>query len=49
MGLLGRDVEEAIRIIPDYPKKGIPFKVLTTLWKDGRLTRRVKNAFERKW
>ena len=49
MGLLGRDVEEAIRIIPDYPKKGIPFKDLTTLWKDGRLTRRVTDAFERKW
>lgn len=48
-GSLGRDVEEAIRIIPDYPKKGIPFKDLTTLWKDGRLNRKVIDALERRW
>jgi len=49
MGALGRDVEKAIRIIPDYPKKGIPFKDLTTLWKNGKLTRRVTDAMEKKW
>ena len=49
MGPLGMDVEKAIRIIPDYPKKGIPFKDLTTLWKNGRLTRRVNDALERRW
>ena len=49
MGALGSDVEKAIRIIPDYPKKGIPFKDLTTLWKNGKLNRRVIGALERKW
>lgn len=49
MGSLSGDVEKAIRIIPDYPKKGIPFKDLTTLWKDWRLNRRVTNALERRW
>jgi adenine phosphoribosyltransferase len=49
MGTLGKDVEKAIRIIPDYPKKGIPFKDLTTLWKNGKLTRRVTDAMEKKW
>ena len=49
MGVLSRDVEKAIRIIPDYPKKGIPFKDLTTLWKNGKLNRRVTEALVRKW
>lgn len=49
MGSLGRDVEKAIRVIPDYPRKGIPFKDLTTLWKNGKLNRRVTDALERKW
>jgi len=49
VGSLGKDVEKAIRIIPDYPKKGIPFKDLTTLWKDVKLNRRVIDALERKW
>jgi len=46
---LGKDVEKAIRVIPDYPKKGIPFKDLTTLWKDPKLNGRVLDAFERRW
>ena len=49
MGTLSRDVEKAIRIIQDYPKKGIPFKDLTTLWKNGRLNRRVTDALVRRW
>lgn len=49
MGKLEADVKRAIRTIPDYPKKGIPFKDLTTLWKNGKLTRRVMDAMERKW
>ena len=49
MGTLAGDVEKAIRIIPDYPKKGIPFKDLTTLWKDGKLNCRVTDALERRW
>jgi adenine phosphoribosyltransferase len=46
---LETDIKRAIRPIPDYPKKGIPFKDLTTLWRDGRLTRRVSDELERKW
>ena len=49
MGALGKDVEKAIRVIPDYPKKGIPFKDLTTLWKNPKLNGRVLDALERKW
>ena len=49
MGRLEADVKRAIRTIPDYPKKGIAFKDLTTLWKDGRLTRRVTDALEKRW
>ena len=49
MGSLEDDVKGAIRNVPDYPKKGIGFKDLTTLWLDGRLTRRVTDALERRW
>ena len=49
MGNLEEDVKGAIRNIPDYPKKGIGFKDLTTLWMDGKLTRRVTDALERRW
>jgi adenine phosphoribosyltransferase len=46
---LENEVKRAIRTIPDYPKKGIPFKDLTTLWRDGKLTRRVTDALEKRW
>ena len=49
MGKLETDVKRAIRTIPDYPKKGVPFKDLTTLWKNGKLTRRVTDALVKKW
>lgn len=49
MPSLERDVKRAIRTIPDYPKKGIPFKDLTTLWRDGKLTRRVTDALAKRW
>jgi len=49
MGALEADVKKAIRTIPDYPKKGISFKDLTTLWKNGPLTRRVTDAMEARW
>ena len=49
MGSLEADVKRAIRTIPDYPKKGIPFKDLTTLWRDGKLSRRVTDQMEKKW
>jgi adenine phosphoribosyltransferase len=49
MSTLEKQVKRAIRDIPDYPKKGVAFKDLTTLWKDGRLTRRVVDALVKKW
>jgi adenine phosphoribosyltransferase len=49
VGRLQDDVKRTIRTIPDYPKKGIAFKDLTTLWKNGKLTRRVTDAIARKW
>ena len=49
MASLERDVKRAIRTIPDYPKKGIPFRDLTTMWKNGKLTRRVTDALVKRW
>lgn len=49
MPKLEADVKKAIRNIPDYPKKGIPFKDLTTLWRNGKLNRRVADDLEKKW
>ena len=49
MGKLETDVRWAIRTIPDYPKKGITFRDLTTLWRNGDLTRRVTDAMEKRW
>ena len=34
------EFKAAIRRIPNFPKKGIVFRDVTTLWKDGRLLRR---------
>jgi len=42
-------LRKAIRIIPDYPKKGVSFKDLTTLWKDGALSKRTIDALVKKY
>lgn len=34
------EIKGAIRRIPDWPKQGVVFRDLTTLWKDPRLMRR---------
>ncbi|MDG6985578.1 MAG: adenine phosphoribosyltransferase [Nitrososphaerota archaeon] len=49
MPKLETDVKKAIRNIPDYPKKGIPFKDLTTLWRNGKLNRKVADDMEKRW
>jgi adenine phosphoribosyltransferase len=46
MATLEQDLRMTIRTVPDYPKKGIAFKDLTTLWKDGALMKRTTNALE---
>ncbi len=43
-GELEDDLRRAIRTIDDYPKKGVRFRDLTTLWKDGALMRRTTDA-----
>jgi len=38
------EFKAAIRRIPDFPKKGIIYRDITTLWKDGRLLRRCTDV-----
>lgn len=40
-----KQLKDAIRSIPDYPTKGIVFRDLTTMWKDGRLNRMSTDVF----
>ena len=42
-------VKSSIRSVPDWPKAGVVFRDLTTLWKDGRMLRRTTDAFYRKY
>ena len=49
MATLEREIRRSIRTIQDYPRKGVMFRDLTTLWKNGPLTRKVTNAFFSKW
>jgi adenine phosphoribosyltransferase len=46
---LERSLRKAIRIVPDYPRKGVSFKDLTTLWKDGALSKRTIDALAKKY
>jgi len=39
-----QDLKKAIRSVPDFPKKGIVFRDITTLIKDGRLFRASVDA-----
>jgi adenine phosphoribosyltransferase len=43
-GKVEAEFKAAIRRIPDFPKKGIIFRDITTLWKDGRLLRKCTEA-----
>ncbi len=49
MTKLEQDIKRSVRTVQDYPRKGIPFKDLTTLWKDGELSHRVIDAMEARW
>ncbi len=44
MDELEKELKQVIRTVYDYPEKGVLFKDLTTLWKDGRLARRTTDA-----
>jgi len=46
---LESEVKDCIRIIPDYPKKGVSFKDLTTLWKDATLMKKTTDALAEHW
>jgi len=41
---LDEELKAAIRSVPDYPKKGVVFRDLTTLWKNGPLTKKTIDA-----
>jgi adenine phosphoribosyltransferase len=47
--MLSEKVEKAIRNIPDFPKKGIIFKDITTLLNDGELFAEVIDYFAKKY
>ncbi len=49
MATLEQEIRRNIRTIQNYPRKGIAFKDLTTLWKNGPLARKVTNAFVSEW
>jgi adenine phosphoribosyltransferase len=40
------EFKAAIRRIPNFPKKGIIFRDITTLWKDGRLLRKSTSVLQ---
>lgn len=42
-------VKKSIRSVPDWPKKGVVFRDLTTLWKDGKMLRGTTSAFYRRY
>ena len=46
---LAEKVQKAIRDIPDYPKKGIIFKDITTLLNEGELFSEVIDYFSKKY
>jgi adenine phosphoribosyltransferase len=46
---LSEQIKKSIRSIPDWPKKGVVFRDLTTLWKDGKMLRRTTDAFYRRY
>jgi adenine phosphoribosyltransferase len=41
------EFKAAIRSVPDFPKKGIMFRDITTLWKDGTLLRKCTDVLAR--
>jgi adenine phosphoribosyltransferase len=47
--MLSEKVKKVIRDIPDYPKKGIIFKDITTLLNDGELFSEVIDYFAKKY
>jgi adenine phosphoribosyltransferase len=49
MVALEQEIRLNIRTIQDYPRKGVTFKDLTTLWKNGPLAQKVTRAFVSKW
>jgi len=42
-------LKAAIRSIPDYPKKGIVFRDLTTIWKDGKLMKMTTDLLHERY
>jgi adenine phosphoribosyltransferase len=49
MTSLESEVKGSIRIVHNYPKRGVSFKDLTTLWKDASLMKRTTDAIADYW
>lgn len=49
MARIEEDLRGAIRSIPDYPKKGVVFRDLTTLWKDARTMKLSTDSIYAHW
>jgi len=47
--MLADKVKEAIRDVPDYPKKGIVFKDITTVLNKGELFTEIIDYFSEKY
>ena len=46
---LEEELRGVIRSIPDYPKKGVIFRDLTTLWKDPKMMKRSTDSIYAHW
>jgi adenine phosphoribosyltransferase len=46
---LEQEIKRNIRTIKEYPRKGVTFKDLTTLWKNGPLAKKVTSALTSEW
>ena len=45
----GQDLVNKIRIVPDFPKEGIEFFDITTLWNDGEGFKKLNDLFYEKY
>jgi adenine phosphoribosyltransferase len=49
MESLAEELKRAIRSIPDWPKKGVTFRDLTTIWKDARLLKKTTELLYKRY
>ena len=44
-----QDLKDSIRMVPDYPVKGVQFRDITTLLQDASLFKKMINAMTKQW